>query len=401
MSGLANGAACEAGDGVARLSFPPPTPGAKVCIGGGAGFIGSHLAKRLMEEGWYVVCADWKDNEFLEPSEFCNEFLKLDLRLIENCIRCTEGCNQVYNLAADMGGMGFIESNQSVLLYNNTMISFNMLEAARKNGAERYFYSSTACVYNEDKQLDPTNPGLKEADAWPAKPQDTYGLEKLYAEEMALAYARDFSIVTRVARYHNVYGPHGTWKNGREKAPAAFCRKAICSTDEFEMWGDGEQTRSFMFIDDCVEGTLRIMHGEYELPLNLGTEEMVSMNEFANIAMSFEGKSLPVRHIPGPQGVRGRNSDNSLIRQRLGWAPSVTIADGLRTTYFWIKSQVDAEVAAGVDIAPYGSSKVVIQTTESLESMAAGGGERPEDQADDPSKVKYVSRSDATQQAAS
>ena len=318
--------------------------------------------------------------------------MKLDLRKLENCLACTKGCEQVYNLAADMGGMGFIESNQSVLMYNNTMISFNMLEASRMNGAQRYFYSSTACVYNEDYQLDPSNPGLKEHMAWPAKPQDTYGLEKLYAEEMCLAYAKDFPIVTRVARYHNVYGPQGTWKGGREKAPAAFCRKAITSEKEFEMWGDGEQTRSFMFIDDCVEGSMRIMNGDYEKPLNLGTEEMVSMNEFAKLAMGFEGKDLPIKHIPGPQGVRGRNSDNTLIKEALGWAPSISIKDGLKVTCAWIKSQVEADKASGLDVAALSSSKVVVQTTDSLEVIAAGGGERPKDQSDDPDKVQYCSR---------
>lgn len=381
---------------LAKGLYPPPKPGARVCIAGGAGFIGSHLAKRMMAEGWYVICADWKDNEFMAPSDFCNDFMKVDLRQMENCLACTKECTQVYNLAADMGGMGFIESNQSVLLFNNTMLSFNMLEASRMNGVDRYFYSSTACVYNEDKQLDPTNPGLKESDAWPAKPQDTYGLEKLYAEEMALAYARDFPIITRVARYHNVYGPHGTWKGGREKAPAAFCRKAICSTDFFEMWGDGEQTRSFMFVDDCVEGTLRIMHSECEVPLNLGTEQMVSMNEFAAIAMSYENKTLPIKHIPGPQGVRGRNSDNTMIRDKLGWEPLTSIEEGLRQAYFWIKSKVDEEAATGVNVSLYGHSQVVVQSTESLESNAAGGGERPKDTSDDPENVKYVTMHQST-----
>jgi GDP-D-mannose 3',5'-epimerase len=298
----------------------------------------------------------------------------------------------VYNLAADMGGMGFIESNQSVLLFNNTMLSFNMLEASRMNGTKRYFYSSTACVYNEDYQLDPENTGLKESHAWPAKPQDTYGLEKLYAEEMCLAYAKDFPIVTRVARYHNVYGPYGTWKGGREKAPAAFCRKAICSKDEFEVWGDGLQTRSFMYVDDCVEGTLRIMNGDYDQPLNLGTEFMVSMNGFAHTALSFEGKTIPLKHIPGPQGVRGRNSDNTLIKEKLGWEPSTSIEDGLKPTYFWIKEQVDKEAAAGVDISVYASSKLVVQSTESLTNLAEGKQSRPQDTSDDPTKVVYVSR---------
>ncbi|CAN0068962.1 unnamed protein product [Discosporangium mesarthrocarpum] len=245
-----------------------------------------------------------------------------------------------------------------------------MLEAARENRCKRYFYASTACVYNEDLQLDPSNPGLKESDAWPAKPQDTYGLEKLYHEQMCLAYARDFNIKTRVARYHNVYGPQGTWKGGREKAPAAFCRKAIVSTDEFEMWGDGEQTRSFMFIEDCVEGTIRIMESNYDQPLNLGTEEMVSMNEFAKIAMSFEGKSLPIKRIPGPMGVRGRNSDNTLLKEKLSWAPVISIRQGLEKTYYWIKKQIEAEAAAGVK-NNYATSEVVLQTTESLNHFSS------------------------------
>lgn len=364
----------------------------KVCIGGGAGFIGSHLAIRLRKDGWYVVCADWKENEFMTPSEFCDEFMHIDLRKLENCLTATAGCKHVYNLAADMGGMGFIESNQSVLLFNNTMLSFNMLEAARTNGTERYFYSSTACVYNEDYQLDPANTGLKESYAWPAKPQDTYGLEKLYAEEMCMAYATDFPIVTRIARFHNVYGPFGTWKGGREKAPAAFCRKAICSTDEFEVWGDGLQTRSFMYVDDCVEGCLKIMNGDYEKPLNLGTEFMTSMNEFAQTALSFEGKTTPLKHIPGPQGVRGRNSDNTLIKEKLGWEPLLPVEEGLKTTYFWIKEQVEKEKAAGVDVSIYASSKLVVQSVESLTNLAEGKQARPTDTSDDPDKVVYVSR---------
>jgi GDP-D-mannose 3',5'-epimerase len=359
-----------------KAKHPEEFPGGKmkVCIGGGAGFIGSHIAKRLMQEGCYVICADWNLNEFMEPKEFCNEFHQVDLRILENCLKVTEGCQHVYNLAADMGGMGFIESNQSVLLYNNTMISFNMLEAARQNKAVRYFYSSTACVYNEALQMDPNNPGLTEDMAWPARPQDTYGLEKLYAEEMAIAYAKDFPVETRVARYHNVYGPRGTWKGGREKAPAAFCRKAIVSTTEFEMWGDGKQTRSFMYIDDCVEGSIRIMLSDYKKPLNLGTDEMVDMNEFAAIAMSFENKKLPIKHIPGPQGVRGRNSDNTLIKATLNWAPSISIRDGLHKTYFWIKGEVDRLAAANGSnaVSAFATSQVVVQTTNSLDSLAIG-----------------------------
>lgn len=341
----------------------------RVSIGGGAGFIGSHIAKNLMEQGCYVICSDWVENEFMKAEEFCNEFHLLDLRILDNCLKVTAGCQHVYNLAADMGGMGFIVSNQSVLLYNNTMISFNMLEAARRQGAKRYFYSSTACVYNEALQTDPNNPGLREDMAWPARPQDTYGLEKLYAEEMALAFMKDFPIECRVARYHNVYGPNGTWKGGREKVPAAFCRKACVSETEFEVWGDGKQTRSFMFIEDCVEGSIRIMLSDCKEPLNLGTDEMVDMNEFAAIAMSFEGKDLPLKHIPGPEGVRGRNSDNTMIKEKLGWAPSIAIRDGLKTTHAWIKAQIAAEAEKGNDTASFGSSEVVAQVTDSLDTI--------------------------------
>lgn len=341
----------------------------RVCVGGGSGFIGSHLAKRLKEFGCYVVCADWKDNEFMKPEEFCDEFHLLDLRNLDNCIKATAGCQHVYNLAADMGGMGFIVSNQAVLLYNNTMISFNMLEAARQNGCKRFFYSSTACVYNEALQTDPNNPGLREDMAWPARPQDTYGFEKLYAEEMALAYAKDFPIKTRIARYHNVYGPRGTWKGGREKVPAAFCRKAVVSETEFEVWGDGLQTRSFMLIDDCVEGSIRIMLSDCAIPLNLGTDEMIDMNAFARLAMGFAGKDLPIKHITGPEGVRGRNSDNTLIKEKLGWAPSISLQTGIGITYEWIKGEVEAERRRGNDINGLSSSEVVVQVTDTLDAI--------------------------------
>lgn len=329
--------------------------------------------------GYHVVAADWKHNEFMADEEYCNEFRLLDLRKLENCLEATKGCTHVYALAADMGGMGFIESNQSVLLYNNTMVSFNCLEASRVNGCRRFFYSSTACVYNEDRQTDVNDPKLKEAYAWPAKPQDSYGLEKLYAEEMALTYAKDFGIVSRIARFHNIYGPSGTWCGGREKAPAAFCRKAITSTKEFEMWGDGIQTRSFVFIDDCVEGIIRIMMSECEVPLNLGTEEMLSMNDFAALTMSFENKSLPIKHIAGPQGVRGRNSDNTLIREKLGWEALTPLAVGMKTTYFWIKEQVDKVNAKGGDVAALSQSKIVVQDTAVLDGVLEKGFVRAAD----------------------
>jgi len=359
--------------------IPIQDEGCKVCITGGGGFIGSWLARKLKGLGYYVIVADWKRNEYFKEEDYCHEFHLLDMRKLENCLLVTKDCAHVYNLAADMGGMGFIESNQSVLLYNNTMISFNVIEAARVNGAKRYFYASTACVYNEDRQLDTADPKLKEEYAWPAKPQDTYGLEKLYAEQMAITYEKDFGIHSRMARYHNVYGPSGTWKGGREKAPAAFCRKAITSTTDVEMWGDGIQTRSFTFIEDCVEGTIRLMMSECNEPINLGTEEMLSMNEFAKLALSFEGKELPIRHIPGPQGVRGRNSDNTMIRERLGWEAPTKLADGLKKTYFWIKDCIDKEKANGVDTSIYASSKVVVQDTAVLAGVSKDGYTRAAD----------------------
>merc|ERR1740115_669963 len=297
----------------------------KVCVGGGSGFIGSHITKRLKEAGWDVICVDWKANEFMKNDEFCDEYIDGDLRKLEVACKACEGCTHVYSLAADMGGMGFIVSNESVLSFNNTAISMNMLEAARRNKVKNFFYASSACVYNEAKQEDPANPGLIESDAWPARPQDMYGLEKLYAEEMALAYGRDFDMNIRLARFHNIYGPFGTWQGGREKAPAAFCRKAITSTDHFEMWGDGKQTRSFTYIDDCVEGVLRLMFSDWKKPLNIGSDEMVSMNQMAELVFKIGKKTLPIKHIPGPEGVRGRNSDNTLIKEVLGWAPSTTL----------------------------------------------------------------------------
>lgn len=344
----------------------------RICVTGAGGFIASHLAKRLMNEGNYVIGADWKENEHFRAEEFCNEFKLLDLRTLENCLAASKDCDEVFHLAADMGGMGFIQSNHSVILYNNSMCDFNMMEAARANGAKRFFYASSACIYPEGKQEDTENPGLKEDDAWPAQPQDAYGLEKLAMEELAMHYQNDFGMQCRVARFHNIYGPFGTWRGGREKAPAAFCRKAIAASDKFEIWGDGEQTRSFCFIDDCVEGIIRLMYSDYNRPLNLGSDEMISMNDMARLALGFCGKesTVEIAHIPGPMGVRGRNSDNTLIKQVLGWAPSISLADGLRRTYEWINEQMQREASEGVDITQYAKSTVVVQTTESLDRLS-------------------------------
>jgi GDP-D-mannose 3',5'-epimerase len=296
----------------------------------------------------------------------------VDLRIFKNCLTVTKGCHHVYNLAADMGGMGFIQSNESVLMWNNTMVSSKVLEAARRNGVKRYFYSSSACCYNEKMQLDVNNPGLREVDAWPAWPQDTYGFEKLYAEEMALIYGRDFDIVTRMARFHNIYGPFGTWRGGREKAPAAFCRKAAACKkgDVLDLWGDGKQTRSFCYVDDCVEGILRIMHSDYDKPLNLGSDEMIDMNSLLGLALSFENKQdlVKISHIPGPEGVRGRNSNNDLIKDVLKWTPPTPLKVGLRKTYDWIKQQIERERAAG-STEDFIKSKIVKQTTDALDSI--------------------------------
>jgi len=336
-------------------------------VGGGGGFIGSHLAKRLLEEGHYVVCADWSRNEYFKESDFCSEFQLVDLRDLQLCLKATEGCDVVFNLAADMGGMGFIQSNHSVILYNNIMLSFNVLEAARQNGVKRFFYSSSACVYPEHIQERPDISALKESDAWPAKPQDAYGLEKLVTEEMVMHYQKDWGMQGRLARFHNIYGPQGTWKGGREKAPAAFCRKVAVSGGEVEMWGDGKQTRSFCLVDDCVEGILRLTKSDYALPLNLGSDEMVSMNEMMAIVAKVAGKEISIKHIPGPEGVRGRNSDNSLIKQILGWAPSITLEQGIRKTYPWIKKQIESLDAA--EQAKLGVSQIVQQSDESLRAL--------------------------------
>jgi GDP-D-mannose 3',5'-epimerase len=342
-------------------------------VTGAGGFIGSHLAKRLKNEGHFVVGADWKRNEYFEESEFCNEFHLVDLRDINNCNKASKGCKWIFNLAADMGGMGFIQSNHSRIMYNSTMVSMNMLEAARIAGCERFFYASSACVYPEHIQ-DTENmggrTGLKESDAWPAAPQDGYGLEKLYAEEAGKYYAKDFGIAVRVARFHNIYGPQGTWKGGREKAPAAFCRKVLASADEFEMWGDGKQTRSFCFVDDCVEGICRLMVSDVEEPLNVGSDQMVSMNEMAEMIMGFEDRKLAIKHIPGPEGVRGRNSDNDMINEKLGWAPPQNLEEGLRKTYFWIKEEMAKDEAAGIDKSAYSSSKVVAQEMVDMDDKA-------------------------------
>ncbi|KAK9801920.1 hypothetical protein WJX73_004107 [Symbiochloris irregularis] len=362
---------------LAKYPFEPYWPAGKlrICVTGAGGFIASHLARRLKSEGHHIVACDWKRNEHMPEEMFCHEFHLVDLRVYDNCKKVVVGCDHVFNLAADMGGMGFIQSNHSVIMYNNTMISFHMLEVSRVAGVKRFFYASSACIYPEGRQLETEleGGGLKEEHAWPAQPQDAYGLEKLASEELARHYDKDFGIECRIARFHNIYGPYGTWKGGREKAPAAFCRKVLTSTKDIEMWGDGKQTRSFTYIDDCVEGILRITKSDFKEPLNLGSSEMVSMNQMMGTISGFDKRQLPIRHIPGPEGVRGRNSDNALILEKLGWEPTIRLADGLQITYGWIKGQLAEE--AGEDPSVYASSQIV--ATSKPRELGSTGPDKP------------------------
>jgi len=350
----------------------------KVCVAGGGGFIGSWIAKRLKAEGHEIVCADWKKCQYFKESEFCDEFMLMDLRVLENCKKAVAGCDWVFNMAADMGGMGFIQSNHSVIAYNNTILSLNMLEGCRVEKCTRLFFASSACVYPEHIQTDESKMvGLAEDMAWPARPQDLYGLEKLYSEEACLAYGKDFDLQTRIGRFHNVFGPNATWKDGREKAPAAFCRKVACCEpkgDTLEMWGDGKQTRSFCYIDDAVDGILALMKSDVTRPLNIGSDHMVSMNEMMELIGKFEDKQINIKHIDGPEGVRGRNSDNTLCKELLGWSPALTLEDGLRRTYDWINAEIKAERAKGIK-NDYRGSKVVAQNTDNLVTI----GEIPKD----------------------
>jgi GDP-D-mannose 3',5'-epimerase len=367
-------------EGVKTKVWPPVRPSDKriVMIGGGGGFIGSHLAKRLKAEGEYIVIADWAKNIYFEDSEYCNEFHMLDLRFQDNADKACTGVDDVYDLAADMGGMGFIESNHTVILQNSIRININCLASCVEFGVKKFFFSSSACVYPDyaQTQAGEFTPNLKESDAWPADIRsNAYGFEKLVTEEATKWTAHDHPIEVHVARFHNIYGPQGTWKGGREKAPAAFCRKVITNDEVFPMWGDGEQTRSFCLVDDCVEGVIRIMRSDCSEPLNLGSDELISMNDMAKLAMSYENKQLRMEHIPGPQGVRGRNSDNTMIKEKLGWAPSIKLAVGLKGTYFWIKEKVAEDVAAGIDIEQYRGSVIVKATIkDDGASVRTGGG---------------------------
>jgi len=316
----------------------------KILVAGAGGFIAGHLVVALKNRGFLIRAVDKKPlNQWYQVSAGVDN-LVLDLTLKENSYRAVNGCNEVFNLAADMGGMGFIETHKAECMLS-VLINTHLLMAARDCGIDRYFYASSACVYNSERQTDPENHGLRESDAYPALAEDGYGWEKLFSERMCRHFSEDFGLVTRVARFHNVYGPHGTYDGGREKAPAAICRKVIekelDGREEMVIWGDGHQTRSFMYIDDCIKGIQDIMYSNIKEPINLGSSEMVSINQLVDIVEGIAGYRLKRRYdLNAPKGVRGRNSDNTLIREYLGWEPSIPLKEGLKQTYAWIREQM-------------------------------------------------------------
>ena len=314
----------------------------KVLVTGAGGFIGHHLVSYLKRKAYWVRGVDLKYPEY-EPS-IADDFALLDLRKSADCLKATDGIDEVYALAADMGGMGYISAHHAEILRNNSLINIHTLDAARENAVERYLYASSACVYPEYRQTEVNVTPLKEQDAYPAQPQDAYGWEKLISERLCSHYGEDFGLETRIVRFHNIFGPLGTWDGGREKAPAALCRKVsiakLTGNHEIEIWGDGEQTRSFCYIDDCVDGMYRLMRSDYKQPLNLGQDRMVTIDQLTDMVAAVAGVKITKKHVAGPQGVRGRNSDNTLLRQVLHWEPAVSLEEGVRRTYLWIERQV-------------------------------------------------------------
>jgi GDP-D-mannose 3',5'-epimerase len=319
----------------------------KILVLGGGGFIGGHISKRLYDEGNFVRVVDIKEHEYLK--DFCSEFMIGDLRdpFVVNDVLFLENSNgfdEVYQLAADMGGAGYINTgdNDADVMYNSTLINLNVLDNAIRMGVKKIFYSSSACVYPEHNQLEPNNPNCEESTSYPANPDSEYGWEKLYAERLYQTYHRNYGLDIRIARFHNIFGPHGTYDGGKEKVPAALCRKVSQCLDggTIEVWGDGLQTRSFLYIDECVEGVIRLMKSSYTHPVNIGSEEMISINNLAQHIIDISGKEVYIRNIKGPQGVRGRNSDNKLIQNVLGWKPSEQLYTGLIKTYKWIEKEI-------------------------------------------------------------
>ncbi len=314
---------------------------ALVC--GAGGFIGGHLVKRLKQEGFWVRGVDIKKHEFAETR--ADDFVLGDLRnpdVVQSVVE--EDMDEVYQLAADMGGAGFVFTGEhdSEIMHNSAMINLNMVEEAKKKGVKKIFYSSSACIYPERNQMNTDNPVCSEDTAYPAAPDSEYGWEKLFSERIYAAYERNHDLEVHIARFHNIFGPEGTWTGGREKAPAAMCRKVAETPDggEIEMWGDGEQTRSFLYIDECLEGVRRLMNSDFMGPVNIGSEEMISINGLVEMVMDIAGRKVNIKHIEGPLGVRGRNSDNRLIKEKLGWEPQAPLRDGMEKTYAWIANQV-------------------------------------------------------------
>jgi GDP-D-mannose 3', 5'-epimerase len=319
----------------------------KTLVMGAGGFIGGHLVKRLKTEGFRVRAVDIKNHEYTKSA--ADEFLVGDLRDPRFVSEAVADVEVVYQLAADMGGAGYLFTGEhdAAVMHNSALINLNTLQIGVDAGVKRFFYSSSACIYPEHNQMDPLNPNCSEDSAYPASPDSEYGWEKLFSERLYMSFMRNYKVPVRVARFHNIFGPEGTWDGGKEKAPAAMCRKVAQAEEggEIEIWGDGTQTRSFLFIDECVEGVRRLTESDFTGPVNIGSEEMVSINELANLVMNIAGKKLSIRHIEGPLGVRGRNSDNRLIHEKLGWRPSRPLREGLEKTYAWISAQVEATKA--------------------------------------------------------
>lgn len=318
----------------------------KIAVLGAGGFIGSHMVKRLKSEGHWVRGVDLKMPDFAMSE--ADQFIVGDLRNPRIVEEVLKDIDEVYQFAADMGGAGYIFTGEhdADVMHNSSLININVAAWSRIHGIEKLFYSSSACMYPQDIQEDSNNPGLKESDAYPGNPDSEYGWEKLFSERLFLAYQRNYGLNVRIARFHNIFGPEGTYKGGKEKAPAAICRKVAEAKDGdvIEIWGDGEQTRSFLYIDECIEGVRRLMESDFTGPVNIGSSEMVSINELAQLTMIIANKKLKVKHdLTRPQGVRGRNSDNTLINQKLGWAPTIPLFDGLEKTYHWINKQIKNE----------------------------------------------------------
>ena len=314
----------------------------RILITGGGGFVGSHLARTLKQQGNFVRIADIKFDDYLKE-KYYSEKLTLDLRVWENCLKATEGMDKVYNLAANMGGIGFITEIGAAVMHDNVLINTFMLEAARINKVKKYLYTSSACVYPTYRQTNPELAGLKEKDAYPADPDNFYGWEKLYTEKLCEAYQRDYGMTIRVLRYHNIYGPEGTYKGGREKSPAAICRKVAEAQNPgiIDIWGDGKQTRSFCYVDDAVKGTILLMESDYEHPINIGSDRLLSISELADIVSKIAGKKIvKTYNLSAPQGVRGRNADLTLVKKVLHWEPRVSLEEGLAKTYRWVNEQI-------------------------------------------------------------